>query len=980
MGAGGSVAGRGKLGAVNFISKTRARLSKRRKGLQAASASKESTTSLPGVGEEEGIYCFRNHGQAIQIMEKMNELRKKGEFTDITLVQCKDSDFPCHRAVLMSAQYFRLMLEDLELGKAGANLSILHMHTEVLEDLLSFIYTGNILVTPANARHLLEAAHRFQMQDVAEKCCYLLEAMLTPANCLGLWQLADTLDQGSFLLRAQQYALHNFQQVMQHEEMLQLSSQQIVQYLSHDDLCTPDEHTVFTAAMKWLDTDTHRKACITKLVHSVRLEHVTPEFLVNSIETVPSIMDNPECAQYISDAKNYHLIRVVEKVEPKYKPRKSYTTGPSGKGTRGKQLWAQVKKMGGPKNNQSKGNTARQSVAEAGYQLCKPEQPSNVLKLMCQQRKDAEMTDITVCCEDSNFYCHKAVLATNAYFMAMFSADMRENQNSEAILKGVSPDIVSRLLNYIYTGEITMTTANAQDLLEASCHYQFQDVREACCTFLQDNLHPANCIGMWQFAEALACDRLQEAAKQYALRNFPDVCVESEILALPLDHMLEYLSSDKLFVMEEGTVFDTAMRWLNHDLANRRDAVRDMLGTVRLISVHPSYLQNVVSKNALIKQCPECMQLVEQAKKHVLLQDCDSEWVGRIQMSKPRDCVGRSVLVIVGGMVKVDRKEVSTDKLIYYDPQDPKWRLLGKLPVPLLSPGVAATRNSIYITGGKAMLSRTGEEDDTVTNKASMYSLAIERWLDLADMLDARRSHGCILLNGKVYVVGGLDQHDVVMDSAEVYDPEINQWESIMPLSRAVCAAATAACQGQLYVIGGSTMFNPIVPINLIQCFSPETGRWKYVESSLINHIGSPAVTMDGKIYAIAGAFHNHVIVFDPNTNQVTRVANISIVRALHSAAMLDGKIYCTGGIRDVPEVADPYNSMECYDPETDTWTAAGKLPQALFGHRCVTVFKRTKNEPRKKKKPAGKSDQVQLSSDHPARQFLQRRGTTILG
>lgn len=56
------------------------------------------------------------------------------------------------------------------------------------------------------------------------------------------------------------------------------------------------------------------------------------------------------------------------------------------------------------------------------------------------------------------------------------------------------------------------------------------------------------------------------------------------------------------------------------------------------------------------------------------------------------------------------------------------------------------------------------------------------------------------------------------------------------------------------------------------------------------------------------------------------------------SAAILDGKIYATGGI--VSSEGPALGNMETFDPCTNTWTLLQNLPCPLFRHGCVVIKK----------------------------------------
>ncbi len=51
----------------------------------------------------------------------------------------------------------------------------------------------------------------------------------------------------------------------------------------------------------------------------------------------------------------------------------------------------------------------------------------------------------------------------------------------------------------MYTAQVEVTEENVQSLLPAANLLQLTDVRDACCDFLQAQLHPTNCLGIRRF-------------------------------------------------------------------------------------------------------------------------------------------------------------------------------------------------------------------------------------------------------------------------------------------------------------------------------------------------------------------------------------------------------------------------------------------------------------------------------------------------
>lgn len=78
--------------------------------------------------------------------------------------------------------------------------------------------------------------------------------------------------------------------------------------------------------------------------------------------------------------------------------------------------------------------------------------------------------------------------------------DMVERNRDKVTLYDVDSSALRQLIDYAYTGEITITEDNVQILLPVSSLLQIHSVREACCKFLLRQLHPSNCLGIRSFA------------------------------------------------------------------------------------------------------------------------------------------------------------------------------------------------------------------------------------------------------------------------------------------------------------------------------------------------------------------------------------------------------------------------------------------------------------------------------------------------
>ncbi|KAG8177186.1 hypothetical protein JTE90_015794 [Oedothorax gibbosus] len=549
-----------------------------------------------------------------------------------------------------------------------------------------------------------------------------------------------------------------------------------------------------------------------------------------------------------------------------------------------------------------------------------------VLSGLNELRQSKSFCDVSLCVEGEEFPCHRVVLAAfSPYFKAMLTSEMAESRQRSIVLNGVEAPTLSLLLDYAYTSRIPIHKRNVQALLSAANLLQVLAVRDACCAFLERHMDAGNCLGIHCFAEAHACTLLQEKAKQFALRFFPEVCRQEELVSLSVGKLVELLSSDALNVDREEDAFEAVLRWLNHDPTQRGDNFHQVLEQVRLPLLSPYYLHDWVAGVPAVSTSTQCQKLLEEARLYHLLPDRRHH----TPRTRPRASFGVSeVVVAVGG----EDDKVVLRSVECFDPVNDKWLTLACLPFAISKHGVVVTgQNILYVAGGEY-------PDGTASRSLWKYDPIFDQWQEMASMTVERSELGLVVVDSLVYAVGGWDGASR-LSSVERYDPQHNTWQLVAPMKISLTSPAVAALHGMLYVTGGAVLEDGD-GIDMVQRYCPATNEWSELAHMLIARSGSRACVVNNLIYVIGG-WHastentSKVEVYDPE-GDVWRPCSPMLERRYQpGVAMLGGKIYAAGG----EEGWDRYHdTVECYDPEADEWMMAGLMQTARSWLCCASM------------------------------------------
>ncbi|XP_029342093.1 ring canal kelch homolog [Acyrthosiphon pisum] len=184
---------------------------------------------------------YKNSSHKDGVFEVLQSLRKNEKFCDIKLQTDDGKIIFGHKNILVSASpYFNAMFSNFnESNKDLVNIRKLDFH--ILQLLIDYIYTGEIIVTEKHVQGLLPAANLLQLEYVTSACADFLITQLDPSNCLGIQRFADVHNCVELLISSEAYIKKQFLEVVQFDEFLSLSSEEVIKLISCDDLFVPLE-------------------------------------------------------------------------------------------------------------------------------------------------------------------------------------------------------------------------------------------------------------------------------------------------------------------------------------------------------------------------------------------------------------------------------------------------------------------------------------------------------------------------------------------------------------------------------------------------------------------------------------------------------------------------------------------------------------------------------------------------------------------
>ena len=262
----------------------------------------------------------------------------------------------------------------------------------------------------------------------------------------------------------------------------------------------------------------------------------------------------------------------------------------------------------------------------------------------------------------------------------------------------------------------------------------------------------------------------------------------------------------------------------------------------------------------------------------------------------------------------------------------PNWQIGAPLPVSLGEVAAGVIGTNLYVVG---------QESATTY----VYNLTAGTWSTAAPRPDVGDHHAAEVVNGKLYLIGGLDNGSP--GQVQIYNPATNSWSLGAPMPYSGGSVSTALINGKIYAAGG--IINSTTTTNQAAVYDPVANTWTSIASMPMGVNHAAASTDGSKLYIFGGRTggnvlstgFNEVEIYNPSTNTWTSSTTAGSTLAplpqarggMGKAVFFNGEFYVLGGETSDPTVPNGvYNRVDIYNPVTNTWRLGTPMPNARHG------------------------------------------------
>ncbi|KAM9377063.1 gigaxonin isoform 2-T2 [Pholidichthys leucotaenia] len=453
--------------------------------------------------------------------------------------------------------------------------------------------------------------------------------------------------------------------------------------------------------------------------------------------------------------------------------------------------------------------------SQSGSTVSDPQHSQKLLQVLRSFWQEQSFHDALLVVGEEELPVQKNILAAASPYIRTklnYNPPKEDGSMYRIELQGVSMAIMKQILDYIFSGEITLSEDMIQDMVQASDLLLMTDLKSLCCQFLESCITADNCIGIRLFSLHYCLYHVHHVATEFLQTHFRDVALTEEFAELHPDRLCEVLAIEKLNVGNEKHVLEAVVRWLAHDPDDRKS-----MGEPLMREVIREHCQSVLAAEPLHGE-------------------------DMINAFKPRgysECI-----VITGGEDRVSRKPTAAARCMcpLYDLNRRIWIELQQMSVARIGHGMVAAEGFVFVMGG-------ADEHKVVLDSGEKYDPESNTWSAIPPMIQPRQNFGMVELDGLIYVLGG-DNGERDLITVEVFDPHSKTWKSQTSMTVVRKVGCYASMNKKIYAIGGGSYGKLF---DTVESFNPKTQQWTGLCPLKERRFGSVACGVGKELYVFGG-------------------------------------------------------------------------------------------------------------------------------
>ena len=452
---------------------------------------------------------------------------------------------------------------------------------------------------------------------------------------------------------------------------------------------------------------------------------------------------------------------------------------------------------------------------------------ANLLEYASKNRHERIFNDVTIFAGNETIPANRLVLSCQSKF---FEGMLRLTHETVIELEAVDGTTVKALIDFIYTGSITIDDRNVESLQSGAECFKINEVKQFCDEFVLEKSKLHDSFALFKLASLNKEVEMEDDIREYVCTHLEELTQTDAFKSLSKVDMIVFISILEQSGVRKVSIYQAVITWIRHDEETRKTEFPELFKMINLNEIYKDFIKDTILKKRLVEANVECQYQAVSTLRNLVINETS---ISR-----------ESHLIRLGGYR--GRKKVN---VVFSLSQDTH-REYANFDAGLHAHCSLMLNDHIYTMGG---VHKRGDDFYT-TNEVVKLNLKHEnaKWKKVASMNKKRYVMGASVYRGTLFVAGGMDQTHNSIASCEYHLPECNKWKYAHPLIQCRDALALATCDECLYALGGWNTDDDEY-LASAERLTHLDGEWQNIQPMQTPRRWLAAVNCNEVVYAIGG-------------------------------------------------------------------------------------------------------------------------------
>ena len=420
--------------------------------------------------------------------------------------------------------------------------------------------------------------------------------------------------------------------------------------------------------------------------------------------------------------------------------------------------------------------------------------------------------------------------------------------------------------------------------------------------FMKDKMTTHNVLTFYSLAKLYKLCIISEPSLLYIERCFPMLVETQNFLHLDFSIVAEILGNSELDIHSEVEIFDAVITWLKNKSEKRNNYAKQLLTKVRLSLLSEHALKYVLDEVLLFSEDDGFVNILKTVLDN---NSINSQNRSKICLTSRYCNQNKYNMIICGGYD--DRLEKVVSKVQQIDGNDlNKVKDLDQLTCEREFFEAVCLKGEVYIFGGR-------NNAGNLVKSVERYSPSTNEWTEVSNMFDERRNFcGCAFIN-KIFIFGGsfynIDGYPLSTTSSCLeFNTKHNNFREVSEISTSRRCAACVVFQGNIVVLGG--IDNNENYLNTVESYDVFADKWFPMPNTINSKFLHNLLVVKDKLFVVGRGTEN-CEVFDNVCRKF--IALKPHPRITYSKCVQIGN--------KIIVFQQNRSSIVCYDVERDEWS-----------------------------------------------------------